>query len=112
MVLAITPVDLFIPALTFVFGEAHLAGSSGVISTFRLREEYYGRRPDRGLLLSRVEKTAIHEVGHLLGLTHCLDRNCVMHASNSLADTDVKSTSLCPHCHARWEHGGNHRPPG
>ncbi len=101
MVLATTGVDLFIPVLTFVFGEARLGGRSAIISTFRLREEFYGRRQDRAILLSRAEKAAGHEVGHMLGLTHCLDRNCVMHASNSLADTDVKSTSLCPGCHSR-----------
>ena len=97
--LAITNVDLSIPVLTFVFGEARLDGRSAVISTFRLHEEFHGRPGDRIALLSRVQKEAIHEVGHMVGLTHCVDRNCVMHASNSLMDTDAKSTRLCPDCH-------------
>lgn len=97
-VLGITNVDLAIPVLTFVFGEARLGGRSAVISAFRLREEFHGRPADTMVLLSRVEKEAIHEVGHMLGLTHCLDRNCVMYPSNSLAQTDVKSTRLCPGC--------------
>jgi archaemetzincin len=98
-ILALTNVDLSIPVLTFVFGEARLGGRSAVISTFRLREEFYGYPTDDIVLLSRVEKEAIHEVGHMLGLTHCLDRNCVMYPSNNLLNTDVKSTRLCPRCH-------------
>ena len=97
-ILGITNFDLAIPVLTFVFGEARLGGRSAVISTFRLREEFYGRPADTIVLLSRIEKEAIHEVGHMMGLTHCLDRNCVMYPSNSLAQTDVKSTMLCPGC--------------
>ena len=97
-ILGITDVDLAIPVLTFVFGEARLGGRSAVVSAFRLREEFHGLPADTVVLLSRLEKEAIHEVGHLLGLTHCLDRNCVMFSSNSLAQTDVKSTRLCPKC--------------
>ena len=98
LILGITNVDVAIPILTFVFGEARLGGRSAMISTFRLHEEFYGRPIDTFMLLSRIEKEAIHEVGHMMGLTHCLDRNCVMYPSNSLAQTDVKSTKLCPEC--------------
>lgn len=97
-ILGITNVDLAIPILTFVFGEARLGGRSAVISTFRLNEEFYGLTADTLILMSRIEKEAIHEVGHMMGLTHCLDRNCVMYPSSSLAQTDVKSTKLCPEC--------------
>ena len=97
-ILGITNVDLDIPVLTFVFGQARLKGRSAVISTFRLSEEFYGRPADTTVFLSRVEKEAIHEVGHMFGLTHCLDRNCVMYPSNSIAQTDVKSTRLCSIC--------------
>lgn len=100
MILALAHVDLFISVFTFVFGQARLAGRSAIVSTFRLREEYYGRQCEDELLFSRVEKSAIHEVGHMMGLTHCADRNCVMHASNTIADTDVKSPMLCANCHA------------
>lgn len=99
-VLAIAQVDLCLPVLTFVFGEARLGGRVALVSTHRLREAFYGRPEDRDLLLSRLEKEAIHEVGHLLSLTHCLDRNCVMHASHGVMDTDVKSAFLCASCRA------------
>jgi archaemetzincin len=97
-ILAVTGVDLTIPVLTFVFGQARLKGRSGVISTSRLHEEFYARPKNDEVVLSRVSKEAAHEVGHMLGLTHCADRNCVMHASTSLADTDIKSARLCARC--------------
>jgi archaemetzincin len=111
-ILGITDVDLAIPVLTFVFGEARLGGRSAVVSAFRLREEFHGQPADTMVLLSRVEKEAIHEVGHLLGLTHCLDRNCVMCSSNSLAQTDVKSTRLCPKCRSNLPSWCSAGPPG
>src|ERR1022692_4315227 len=39
---AVTSVDLYVPVLTFVFGEAQLTGSCAVVSLHRLREEFYG----------------------------------------------------------------------
>jgi archaemetzincin len=45
----------------------------------------------------------VHELGHVFGLEHCPDPECVMHFSNSLLDTDRKSTSFCSQCRARWQ---------
>ncbi len=99
-VFGITNFDLAIPVLTFVFGEARLGGRSAVVSTIRLREEFHGRQADQDVFLSRLEKETIHEVGHMLGLFHCQDRNCVMYSSSSISQTDVKSTMFCPGCRA------------
>src|ERR1700687_4671071 len=40
-VLGVGAVDLYIPILTFVFGEAQMGGPCAVLSTNRLRQEVY-----------------------------------------------------------------------
>ena len=41
-VLGVVDVDLYVPGLNFVFGEAILNGRASVISLFRLKPEFYG----------------------------------------------------------------------
>ena len=97
-VLGIADVDLYAGGLNFVFGEAELGGHFAVISLVRLRQSFYGLPEDKNLFLERSIKEAVHEIGHLYGLRHCPDADCVMHFSNSLQDTDRKRTSFCPRC--------------
>jgi archaemetzincin len=97
-VLAITDVDLYVPGLNFVFGEADVSRGVAIISLTRLRQEFYGLPPDSKLFLLRAAKEAVHEIGHTYGLGHCPDPRCVMHFSNSLHDTDVKSYRPCRRC--------------
>jgi archaemetzincin len=92
--LALTDVDLFIPVLTFVFGEAQLGGEAAVVSTARLG-------PPGDLLASRLAKEAVHELGHTWGLVHCDVEGCVMLRSPSLRDVDAKSDELCRDCRSR-----------
>ncbi|UCH36190.1 MAG: archaemetzincin family Zn-dependent metalloprotease [Armatimonadota bacterium] len=96
--LAVTGADLHAPRLNFVFGQADFSDRTAVISLARLREEFWGRRPDDELLLQRAVKEAVHEIGHTLGLGHCSDALCVMRFSNQLADTDRKSRDFCARC--------------
>ena len=96
-VLAITKVDLFIPILTHVYGEAQLGGKVCILSTYRFME---------GLFLAvgtesfryRIVKEAIHELGHTFNLRHCPDAVCVMHYCRSLKDVDRKSDQFCRYC--------------
>ena len=97
-ILAVTDLDLFIPILTFVFGEAQLSGSASVVSTFRLRPEFYGLRQDNILVIERLQKEAIHELGHTFGLLHCPNFQCVLNASTYVEEIDLKAKSLCRNC--------------
>ena len=97
-VLGVTGVDLFIPVLTFVFGEAQLDGRAAVVSSHRLDSESYGLPADPDLLLRRLCKEAIHELGHTYNLLHCPDGRCVMASSMQVELIDIKSSRFCPDC--------------
>ncbi len=101
--LGIVDVDIFVPQLSFVFGEAECPGRTALISLYRLRPEFYGRKSNMELLLERAAKESTHELGHTLGLQHCSDPFCVMHFSNSIFETDRKQSFLCKNCYPRSE---------
>ena len=99
--LGVTEADLFIPILTFVFGEAQLGPSNAgaaVVSMHRLRQEFYGMPTDPQVLADRLLKEALHELGHTLGLRHCLNYQCVMSSSHSVENIDLKLPQFCPKC--------------
>jgi archaemetzincin len=96
--LAVTNEDLFIPILTYVFGEAELLGKVAVISYHRLQPERYGLPSNPPLLLERTCKEAAHELGHAYGLVHCSLQECVMHTSTYVEEIDMKGPSFCPSC--------------
>lgn len=99
-IVGITTVDLFMPVLTFVFGLSQLHGPGAVISTYRLRPEFYGLPADEGLVLERAVKGAAHELGHAFGLVHCPDYRCLMHSATYVEDVDLKAPRFCPDCRA------------
>ncbi len=103
-VLGVVDVDLYVPGLNFVFGEAILNGRASVISLFRLKPEFYGEIGGKNILLERALKEALHELGHTFGLNHCGNRECVMCFSNSIHDTDRKKGEFCPKCLERLSH--------
>ena len=100
-VVGITDVDLFIPILTFVYGEAQLGGTAAVVSTARLLSDN-GFRPDPALLTARLQKECLHELGHTFGLLHCTLPTCVMARSVTLAQVDMKESTLCHDCESRF----------
>jgi archaemetzincin len=99
--LGITRDDLYIPILTFVFGEAQMAGPAAVVSTHRLRQDFYGLERDETLERDRLLKEALHELGHTLDLRHCGDYRCAMASSHAVEWIDLKETSLCQACSSR-----------
>jgi len=93
-------VDLFIPILTYIFGQAFLGGRSGIASIYRLSNERYGLKEVDNYLLIRFTKEVIHELGHTFGLVHCHVPGCVMGSSTYVEDIDQKSSTLCMRCRA------------
>jgi archaemetzincin len=97
-VLGVAEFDLYVPILTFVFGEAQLDGRCALVSTARLGEEFYGLPPREELARERLIKEAVHELGHTFGLRHCADWRCVMASSHAVERMDVKEAQFCKAC--------------
>jgi archaemetzincin len=91
-VLAVTHVDIYSPGVNYLFGQAQVGGRACTISLSRLHH------PNRSVFEERALKEAFHEIGHTMGLRHCDDPMCVMHFSNSIANTDRKGQWFCPRC--------------
>lgn len=101
--LAIADVDLYIPILKYVFGEAQIGGPCAVVSIYRLRQEFYGLETDDALLKQRLLKECVHEIGHTLDLRHCQDYRCVMASSHAVEWIDLRETRLCEECRSVLE---------
>jgi archaemetzincin len=99
--LAITERDLYIPILTFVFGEAQMGGPAAVVSYHRLMQEFYGLPADLDLLANRLLIESVHELGHTLHLTHCHEFRCAMAASHAVEWIDIKDSGFCEECLAK-----------
>jgi len=106
-ILGVTEVDLCIPILTFVFGEALLERPPALISLHRLRPTFYGLPDDPELTLNRATREAVHELGHTWGLVHCQEYACVMHVSRVADEIDLKGPGFCPSCAAILRENGH-----
>ncbi|MCP4580181.1 MAG: hypothetical protein GY839_01085 [candidate division Zixibacteria bacterium] len=98
MILATTEEDLFIPNKNFVMGQANSTSHTSVISTFRIKPEFYGLPEDEVLLKSRLLNLASHEVGHMLGLKNCLNKDCQMYVADTLTELDNRPETFCAEC--------------
>ena len=97
-IIGITNVDIYIPILTFLFGEAQFNGRGAVMSTYRLNAQFYGLPRNDKLLYDRTLKEILHELGHTLGLVHCVDFECVMNSSTYVENIDLKKALFCNSC--------------
>lgn len=90
-----------------VFGLGSLGGTAGVVSSHRLRK----KARDAAQVSWRVTNTAVHELGHVLGLDHCEEANCVMlDAQGGIANTDGSSGVPGPKCQAVLDRAAPLRP--
>jgi archaemetzincin len=97
-IIGVTEVDLFIPILTYVFGEAELGGNVTVISTYRLaRGKDWEPVPSRRLF-ERAAKIAVHEMAHTFRLPHCKEDRCIMSSFPVLSHIDEKRIYFCRYC--------------
>ena len=99
--LGVTECDLYIPILTFVFGEAQMGGPAAIVSYHRLTQEFYGLPPDLDILANRLLVESVHELGHTLHLTHCQEYRCAMAPSHAVEYIDIKDSGFCEDCLAR-----------
>ena len=107
----LTDRDLGLPIFTHVFGRARVGGNAAVVSLARLRPEFYGEAPDPPLLLERALAEILHELGHVAGLVHCQDANCLMHFCSRIEAADVRGSVLCDACRERLAHADGEIPP-
>ena len=97
-VLGVTDVDLAIPMLSFLFGQAQLDGPVAVVSLCRLHQEFYGLPAQENVLRERTVKEVLHEMGHTFGLVHCAEPTCAMSLSTHIEFVDAKSEQYCSRC--------------
>jgi archaemetzincin len=98
--IGVLDVDIFVPILTHVFGEAKQGGKFGLVSLYRLKRQSDGSTSPAPVLLERVAKVALHEIGHLFNLLHCMDERCLMHFSGGLQELDSAPVLFCRYCSA------------
>jgi len=99
--LVLTDFDLYKTSHRFVFGDADEAQAVAAVSLHRLRPEFYGEERDPNVLFQRTLKECVHELGHLFGLRHCFNPRCGMYYSNSIFETDNKTSYFCENCDRR-----------
>jgi archaemetzincin len=94
-VLGLMGSDLYGLRLNFIFGVGLMRERAAIYSLFR-----YDTKDER-LLLRRAVKVAVHELGHVLTLKHCVFYRCIMNGSNSVAEMDGQPLHACPVCLAK-----------
>jgi archaemetzincin len=102
-IMALCEIDLFVPILTYVYGEAQLSGKSCIVSLYRLKNQEAPITIQTEAFNTRAVKEAIHELGHTFGLRHCPDHACLMHYCRSIEDVDRKSDQFCRYCRIMLE---------
>ncbi len=87
-ILAITNEDIYpSEGWNYVFGKAESQKRVAIVSTYRLNNNS-----------SLIEKIVLHEIGHLLKLSHCERPLCVMQKTHNVEDIENISENFCVNC--------------
>lgn len=110
-----TDVDIYphtwLQKFNFVFGEAEYSKYPiGVFSNWRFADKNFVENDElkastlakdmlaKDTIFNRSLKIITHEIGHMFGLNHCIDHNCLMCGINGVMELDVWSMTMCPNC--------------
>lgn len=91
LIMGVADVDLFVPDSSFVYGEADRESHASVMSLWRLKGE--GEAWKR-----RTFVEAVHQAGHLIGLSFCEDARCAMYFASTITDAERRQLHLCNNC--------------
>ena len=101
MLLGVMGSDLYKTSHNYIFGDASETDRVAVVSTFRLRPEFYREPANASAMFERTVKECVHALGHAFGLKHCFNARCAMYYSNTVYDTDGKLNYFCDSCDKR-----------
>jgi archaemetzincin len=77
-----------------------------------MRDKLYGLPKNPEKLKERLEKEAVHELGHTFGLIHCREPGCVMYSVTYAEEIDFKSKNFCHACSILLENKKKIHPEG
>ncbi len=90
-IMGVCDVDLFVPDTSFVYGEADRETHVALVSLYRLKG-------DTEVARRRTAVEAVHQAGHLVGLSYCEDARCAMYLATTITDADRRQLMLCNNC--------------
>jgi archaemetzincin len=100
-ILGLIDEDLYMPAISYLFGDADPLSNVAILSISRLKNEFSGIPENEGLLFDRILKESVYQLGRTLNLENCPNPKCVMYASQKVLDIDIKLPKFCDNCQRR-----------
>jgi len=90
-----------------IAGLADMGGKASVLTSYLFRRV---KKKNRKRYLRYMENLVIHEVGHTLGLEHCLNRGCLLEDAKGRVTTCDREYDICKRCRALLKKWGRPIP--